>query len=73
MAVARIVARPSDFNGRKEEDAEEWIEHFGRIAAANNWNDQRKLEIIPIYLKGAAGRWFKKNEATWVSNNWQGG
>ena len=32
----------------------DWIESFDRIAAHNVWNDQKQLQVIPVYLKDEA-------------------
>ena len=32
----------------------DWLKNFGRIAAHNVWNDQKQLQIIPVYLKDTA-------------------
>ena len=59
--LQRSIAKPTDFHGKRSEDAEEWLDRFIRIALANNWTDVRKLQIVPIYLKDAAQRWFVAN------------
>ena len=56
--AAQKVARPEDFYGRPNEDAEEWLTHFDRVGDANGWNGAAKYRIVPAYLKGAAGRWW---------------
>ena len=32
----------------------DWLENFDRIPAHNVWNDQKQLQVIPVYLKGTA-------------------
>ena len=32
----------------------DWLENFDRIAVQNVWNDQKQLQIIPVYLKDTA-------------------
>lgn len=55
----RSVAKPYEFSGTVGEDAEEWLNHFNDCALANNWNPNRKLQVVRTYLTGAAGRWFR--------------
>jgi hypothetical protein len=51
---ARIAIRPQDFNGSPDDDVTRYIEKFDRIAEANGWNEQDKLQVLPCYLGGAA-------------------
>ena len=37
----------------------DWIESFDRIAAHNVWNDQKQLQVIPVYLKDAALNFYR--------------
>ena len=46
------------FNGDGTQDPLEWYSEFKRAAVANRWNAHRKLELIPVYLKGIALDWF---------------
>ena len=32
----------------------DWLENFDPIAAQNIWNDQKQLQVIPVYLKDTA-------------------
>ena len=43
MTNVPVLAKPTFFFGKPEEDAEEWLQMFNDIAAANQWNDARKL------------------------------
>src|SRR5688572_23846046 len=52
------VMHHTDFHGRRDEDPHEWLSSFRKVAEVNNWQDARKLEIVPIYLKDAAARWY---------------
>jgi len=49
---------PNTFYGREEEDPLEWLKSFNNAALANNWSPERKLEIVPSYLRGQASYWF---------------
>src|SRR3990170_2515892 len=64
------VTRPNFFSGTPEEDVEEWLCHFRDVANANEWTQQRCLEIAPAYLKGAAKRWYDQYQPF---NQWTGG
>ena len=37
----------------------DWIESFDRIAAHNVWNDQKQLQVIPVYLKNGALNFYR--------------
>src|ERR1043165_1251442 len=52
------IAKPTFFLGKPEEDAQEWIENFENIAIANGWDDNKKLQVIPVYLLETAKRWL---------------
>ena len=43
IAHVPVLAKPTFFFGKPEEDAEEWLQMFIDIVAANQWNDARKL------------------------------
>jgi hypothetical protein len=55
------IAKPTLFLGKPEEDAQEWIENFENIAIANGWDDNKKLQVIPVYLLQTAKRWLDEN------------
>ena len=50
MAHVPVLAKPTFFFEKPEEDAEEWLQMFNDITAANQWNDARKLQVIAVYL-----------------------
>ena len=56
--MAQRIFKPDDFHGKTEEDAGVWLTHFEKVAAANEWTANNKLRIVPVFLKGAAERWF---------------
>src|ERR1044072_4131105 len=58
MPGPSIIAKPTLFLGKPEEDAQEWLEKFENIATANGWGDKKKLQVIPVYLLGTAKRWL---------------
>ena len=59
LQAERSLGKPKDFSGKVYEDAEEWLDHFRKCATANNWADGRKLNLVPLYLKDAAARWWQ--------------
>ena len=63
MPGQSTIAKPTLFLGKPEEDAQEWIENFENIAIANNWDNNRKLQVVPVYLLGTAKRWLDENRA----------
>ncbi|KAF9167033.1 hypothetical protein DFQ26_006051 [Actinomortierella ambigua] len=43
-----------------------WMEDFEEIAQANNWSQQARLDIIPLYLKDPSTKqWFRENRHAW--------
>lgn len=42
------------FSGTIGENFEDWIKHFERLAQANRWEDDRKRDVLPFYLRGGA-------------------
>ena len=47
------------FKGTTANNILDWIENFDRIAAHNVWNDQKQLQVIPVYLKDAALNFYR--------------
>ena len=45
---------PTPFKGTAADNALDWLKNFDRIAARNVWNDQKHLQVIPVYLKDTA-------------------
>ena len=45
---------PTPFTGTATNNILDWLENFGRIAAHSIWNDQKQLQVIPVYLKDTA-------------------
>ena len=57
----RVVDLPYFYGGNQ--DPVGWIEGFTRACNANGINDNRKLEVVPAYLKNAASTWWTTNQA----------
>lgn len=63
MAEARGPSiTPPRFKGSMEENVEEYLQAFERIAKANGWNAEKKLVILPCYLDGASLKWYENLE-----------
>jgi hypothetical protein len=56
MPGPSTIAKPTLFLGKPDEDAQEWLENFENIVIANGWDDNKKLQVIPVYLLGTAKR-----------------
>ena len=73
----RVVDLPYFYGGNQ--DPVGWLEGFTRACNANGINDNRKLEVVPAYLKNAASTWWTTNQAlgngdpnriiAWTGNN----
>ena len=48
---------PTPFTGTAA-DILDWLENFDQIAAQNVWNDQKQLQLIPVYLKDTAWNFY---------------
>ncbi|CAB4392219.1 unnamed protein product [Rhizophagus irregularis] len=48
---------PTFYGGNQDPIA--WLNEFNLACAANGWNNARKLQIVPAYLKGAATVWYQ--------------
>src|ERR1043165_3811779 len=58
------IAKPENFTGGPREDVEEWLIRFNQIVTANSWQPRNKLRVVPAFLTGAAGRWWKRMVGT---------
>lgn len=54
----KIALKPECFTGSTEEDANQWLDFYERIATINNWTVELQLHAFPLYLKAVAGSWF---------------
>ena len=50
---------PTPFTGTVANNILDWLENFDRIAAHNVWNDQKQLQVIPVYLKDTALNFYR--------------
>ena len=53
--LAPNVAVPTVFTGNSGEDFEKWVKSFERVAKANDWPNDRLVNIMPAYISGRAG------------------
>jgi len=73
----RVAELPHFYGGNQDPIA--WLEEFTRACNANGIANNRKLEVVPAYLKGAASTWWNANQAlpngnanritAWTGNN----
>ena len=54
MITLQIVKLPNNFYRKRIEDEEEQLSIFIKIVVTNGWNDAKKLEVVPLYLKDIA-------------------
>ena len=74
LAISQCFIRVKidPFYRRDDEDPYEWIDNFEAAATANQWPDNRKIEIATGYLRDAARDWYQADRAN--INQWhQGG
>ena len=50
---------PAVFTGTAANNILDWLENFDRIASRNVWNDQKQLQVIPVYLKDTAMNFYR--------------
>ena len=59
-----FVAVPTVFTGNSVEDFEKWVKSFERVAKANDWPNDRLVNIMPAYISGRAGDLLDKVDAS---------
>lgn len=57
-----------EFQGKSEEDVDDWIHSVNQEAAAGGWPDAHKLNMAKASLRGAAARWEPGPNA---NDNWE--
>ena len=65
--VVNEIKTPKTFHGAAFEDADDWLEHFDRVAIINDWTQERKLRYVYCALEDSAKTWFENHEATLTS------
>jgi hypothetical protein len=64
--------KPETFAGTKQEDINQWLIKFIRIAKANEWKEEKYVQHCAVYLHGYASEWLnaletgEKLPTTWV-------
>ncbi|XP_049270134.1 uncharacterized protein LOC119385971 [Rhipicephalus sanguineus] len=58
---------PKVFHGDSFEDAEDWLDHFERVANINQWNEERKLRNVYVALEDSERVWYENHEASLTS------
>ncbi|XP_049268886.1 uncharacterized protein LOC119381901 [Rhipicephalus sanguineus] len=62
-------SHPESFHGDVFEDVDDWLDHFDRVAAANEWNETKKLRYVYFALEDYARTWYENHEPS--ITNWQ--
>jgi hypothetical protein len=57
----RVADLPYFYAGNQDPLA--WIEEFEKACNANGISNDRKIQVVPAYLKGAAATWWTTNQA----------
>ena len=63
--LTKLTAKPSTeihpttFTETTADNMLDWIENFDRIAAHNVWNNQKQLQVIPVYLRDTAPNFYR--------------
>lgn len=65
--VVNQIRAPNHFHGSASEDADDWLDHFDRVANVNDWTHERKLRYVYFALEDSAKIWFENHEATLTS------
>ncbi|KAG9299122.1 hypothetical protein G9A89_020435 [Geosiphon pyriformis] len=61
--ITPYITRLTDFSGEEEEtDMYTWLREVQKAIQANNWSDQRAIQILPFFLKGTANLWYQSLE-----------
>ncbi|CAN7937645.1 unnamed protein product, partial [Ixodes hexagonus] len=65
-----VFQRPRDppsFHGFPQEDADDWLEQFERVATFNRWGAEQKLNHVFFALEDSARTWFENQERLLVT------
>ncbi|GBM25162.1 hypothetical protein AVEN_96716-1 [Araneus ventricosus] len=64
----QLPRNPCIFSGNdNQQEANNWLKDFQRIATYNHWDDQMCLANVIFYLAGTARQWFDNNEDTFTN------
>ncbi|CAG2227261.1 FAM21 [Mytilus edulis] len=53
------IVKPTIFYGNLDEDIDSWLKNFDRIATANEWSRERKLNTLPAFLRDRAAEFLR--------------
>lgn len=68
----RVFVEATEFSGKEDEDVDDWLYHFERVAVANGWSQEDRFDIAPAFLRGYASKWFRSVEMdTNKPNTWK--
>ena len=56
------IVKPTIFYGNLDEDIDSWLKNFDRIATANEWSRERKLNTLPAFLRDRAAEFYESLE-----------
>jgi hypothetical protein len=65
-----VATIPTFYGG--DQDPIAWLNEFNLACAANGWNEERKLQIAPSYLKSDAAVWHQSLAPAAIAN-WNNG
>jgi len=54
MAEKLPCFTPQTFSGKQKENVKSFLSHYERVAVANSWQDERKLQLLPFYVTDTA-------------------
>ena len=57
--MTKGVPKPIPFSGHPDEDINAWLEHFHAISSLNKWSQDDCANLLHIFLKGPALRYFQ--------------
>ncbi|GBM61437.1 hypothetical protein AVEN_96550-1 [Araneus ventricosus] len=63
----QLPRNPCNFSGYDQQDANNWLKDFQRIATYNHWDDQMCLANVIFFLAGTDRQWFDNNEDTFIN------
>lgn len=62
VQAIRVQVTPPVFKGTEKEDPKIFFRRFERAAAANGWDEERRITYLPCYLEGTALDYFETLE-----------
>lgn len=62
--------QPKIFKGQRNENVNDFLEHYDEVALLNHWASDEKLRRLPAYLDLNAKSWYKSEIANLQSPQW---